>query len=84
MDKTTVPIYIICGTFDDSKDHDHFHFYQEISLGKSSAWLPENVNYDLTDKSELYSKWLFGLLFMLIGAFIFMDAWFNNRFNRMI
>jgi len=40
--------------------------------------------YDILSKESIYSKWLFGLLFILIGAFIFLDAWFNDRFNRMV
>lgn len=41
-------------------------------------------NYDVIDKENVYSNWLFGLLLMLTGAFLFFDTFFNVRFKNII
>jgi len=43
-----------------------------------------NPKFEHIDKDSLYSKWLFGLLFMFVGAFVLFDAFFNNRFNKFV
>lgn len=41
-------------------------------------------NYEHIDKDNVYSKWLFGLLFIFVGAFVLFDAFFNNRFTKFV
>lgn len=41
-------------------------------------------NYDVIEKDNVYSNWLFGILLMLVGAFLFFDSFFNVRFKNVI
>lgn len=40
--------------------------------------------YSEIGKEEVYSKWLFGLLFILVGMLLIFDSFFSNRFERFI
>ena len=82
VDQTTVPSYLFCTT--ESLNAKDYVFVEMIGFGKSDEWLPENLNYSLLDKDNIYAKWLFGLLFIFVGAFVLFDAFFNNRFDRFV
>ena len=41
-------------------------------------------NYDVIEKDNVYSNWLFGILLMLVGAFLFFDSFFNIRFKNIM
>jgi hypothetical protein len=81
VDQTTLPAYLFCAYYDPVKD-DTFNI-DRIEFGKSDEWLPGYVNYVNVLDDDLY-KWSFGLLFILIGMFIFFDAFFNNRFLKFV
>jgi uncharacterized membrane protein len=40
--------------------------------------------YSEIGNEEVYSKWLFGMLFILVGILLIFDAFFSNRFERFV
>jgi ribose/xylose/arabinose/galactoside ABC-type transport system permease subunit len=41
-------------------------------------------NYENIAKDDVFSKWLSGMLFILLGFIVFFDAFFNNRYQSYI
>lgn len=43
-----------------------------------------NKSYENIDKENVFSKWLTGMLFVLLGFIVFFDAFFNQRYKSYI
>ena len=71
-------------------DYDSFSI-QEVQVDANTINSTINISnlsldpkYESLDKETVYAKWLFGLLFIFVGAFVLFDAFFNNRFDRFV
>jgi len=84
VDRERSPVYITCSSY--VEDKNQYELVDHIALGLSDDYTDTNITntYTNIDKDSVWGKWLFGMLFILIGAMLFFDTFFNRRFSSYI
>jgi len=84
VDRERSPINVTCSVYNSVKDN--YDLLDSDTLGVYGGYVDTNAvnTYTNIDKETVTSKWLLGLLLILVGFLVFFDAFFNDRFSRYI